>query len=235
MNDKRRKYDIEASSEISIITENNENIKYLWNFNDAATSLYNKDYLYANWSKIALQMIKGVRENEKSKNLDTTWSVMFCDIDGLKLVNDSMGHDIGDQVIIKMAHIIKNTTRSNSQQHDTVVCITSPKKEDGNISIRAGGDEFIIILPNCTKEQALLVKNRINNEVENNKDDLHNSKLSMGIADTSEIELPKNVEDFKEVDLFLKNLIAKADNEMFIDKRKNIDILTDEEKEKLIS
>lgn len=56
-------------------------------------------------------------------------AVMLCDIDHFKGINDMHGHDVGDQVVITVASILKNNTR----EIDTVV--------------RWGGDEFLIVVP----------------------------------------------------------------------------------------
>ena len=64
-------------------------------------------------------------------------SLVFCDLDKFKSVNDDFGHDVGDAVLIEFAKRIGNTLK-----YQQSLC-------------RLGGEEFAVILPNTKKEQAL--------------------------------------------------------------------------------
>ncbi len=63
--------------------------------------------------------------------------VLFCDIDGFKLVNDELGHDVGDRVLCDVAHGLRTACR----EVDTVT--------------RLAGDEFVIVCPNLTGAEEL--------------------------------------------------------------------------------
>ncbi|TQJ94692.1 EAL domain-containing protein [Achromobacter sp. SLBN-14] len=65
-----------------------------------------------------------------------TLAVGFFDLDGFKLINDSMGHDFGDRVLIQVAQRMR-------------ACL-----QKGEMVARVGGDEFVIVLPSATRERS---------------------------------------------------------------------------------
>jgi len=81
---------------------------------DAVTGLYNRRFFEQEISEI-------------SENADTI-GILICDVDGLKLINDTMGHEEGDRYLISCAQILTESCPLNS------------------IIARIGGDEFAIIL-----------------------------------------------------------------------------------------
>jgi diguanylate cyclase (GGDEF)-like protein len=80
---------------------------------------------------------------EKSHQLDRPAAVLAIDLDRFKAVNDAAGHAAGDAILCKVAEMCRLTVRSS----DTVA--------------RPGGDEFAIILENCTAERANTIGQQI--------------------------------------------------------------------------
>jgi diguanylate cyclase (GGDEF)-like protein len=195
-----------------------DNIKKDYFVKDESTSLYSKNFFIKNINEIALKMIKGVNQNKINKSSDNTWSILFCDIDALKYVNDTFGHIEADNAIRNIAGIIKECIRTNRKENDTILY-----PDNINIPIRYGGDEIVIILPNCTKEKAQLIKDRINNQLIKRCDAVINMTLSIGIADTSEIDLPSDIDinNIESVNMFVSGLIGIAEGCMR--EEKNID------------
>ena len=76
------------------------------------------------------------RELRRTKTAGGYLSVLFCDLDRLKRVNDKLGHDAGDRVLRHAASALRQRLR--------------PQDAIG----RYGGDEFVVILPNVTRETA---------------------------------------------------------------------------------
>ncbi|MGB9808751.1 MAG: GGDEF domain-containing protein, partial [Caldanaerobacter sp.] len=74
-------------------------------------------------------------------------SLIMFDLDNFKQINDTYGHLIGDEVLKEVARRIKNNVRS------------------GDIVARFGGEEFAVILPKLTAEQAYMIAERIRTEV----------------------------------------------------------------------
>jgi diguanylate cyclase (GGDEF)-like protein len=76
------------------------------------------------------------RELRKARSSRGYLSILFCDMDRLKQVNDELGHDFGDRVLKQVAASLKRELRSNEAIG------------------RFGGDEFVVMLPNLTRESA---------------------------------------------------------------------------------
>ena len=75
---------------------------------------------------------------EQAKRTRKLLSVLFLDLDKFKQVNDKMGHDIGDQLLIEFAKRVQSCLSEN------------------DILARFAGDEFVILLPDLKKEQAAI-------------------------------------------------------------------------------
>ena len=121
-------------------------------------------------------------------------SLCFIDLDGFKKVNDLYGHSEGDRVLMFIASLIKKYIRLSDS-----LC-------------RVGGDEFLLILPECNEENAVMMWNRIQDGVDAvNKDTVFafDLKMSHGIATFD----PGDPIDLEE-------LIAMADERMYADKKR---------------
>lgn len=76
------------------------------------------------------------------------FSLVMCDVDHFKKINDTWGHPAGDAVLVELGRILKNTTR---EQIDTAA--------------RIGGEEFAVLLPETGLEQAQRVAEKMSNGV----------------------------------------------------------------------
>jgi diguanylate cyclase (GGDEF)-like protein len=140
---------------------------------DELTGLYNYRYL-----GIALD-----REMRRAERYGLSMSVIFLDVDLLKVVNDTYGHLVGSQVLKEVAAVIKKSVR------------------EVDIVIRYGGDEYTIILIETNRQGASIVAERIRRTIANSTfflDGEHKVNLtaSLGFAcypedTTSKLELLK--------------------------------------------
>jgi diguanylate cyclase (GGDEF)-like protein/PAS domain S-box-containing protein len=90
-------------------------------------------------------------EIEKKRFTDERYlplSIMVCDINGVRLINDAFGPAEGDRLISDVAHMLQSLTR------------------DGDVLCRTGGDEFTLLLPNAGEEQIDALCQRITHAVE---------------------------------------------------------------------
>lgn len=80
---------------------------------------------------------------QQSESLSEEYTVILGDIDDFKRVNDTYGHDVGDEVLKAVADVFKVSVRS-----DDIVC-------------RWGGEEVLVFLPRCTRADAVFIAERI--------------------------------------------------------------------------
>ncbi|MGK7957109.1 MAG: diguanylate cyclase, partial [Crocosphaera sp.] len=105
--------------------QNNRKLQYDL-FHDSLTGLANRVYI--------LQEIEAEINKKKAEN-DHNFAVLFLDCDRFKIINDSLGHDVGDQVLINIAQRLDFCIRKN------------------DIAARLGGDEFVILIKNVNDLQ----------------------------------------------------------------------------------
>ncbi len=116
-------------------------------FTDELTGLYNRRGFFA----FVAQQLK------LSDRLKRGVFMLYADMDGLKSINDTLGHLEGDQALIDMANILKATYR------------------DSDIVGRIGGDEFVVIPIGTTGDDIKIITDRFQENLEN-----HNAKRNRG-------------------------------------------------------
>jgi len=124
-----------------------------------------------------------------SKRNNTKLSICYIDVNGLKKINDTYGHREGDEALKLVSRFLKEAIRNCD-----VVC-------------RLGGDEFLLILPQCSIDQALAVWERIAQKIaifNDTKSKSYTISLSHGFAEH---------DPYKEKSI--DQLIAIADQEMY--------------------
>jgi diguanylate cyclase (GGDEF)-like protein len=87
------------------------------------------------------------RSYQEAQRYDFDLSCAMCDLDGYKTLNDTLGHQVGDQVLMTAAKVINSNLRAS----DTAA--------------RYGGDEFVLLLPHTSQGLALTVAERILREL----------------------------------------------------------------------
>jgi two-component system cell cycle response regulator len=105
-----------------------------------------RDSLLRLWNRRAIYALLNT-ESSRAKRSKTSLSIFFIDLDYFKLVNDTHGHMVGDDVLISVAKKVSGAVR----EYDHVG--------------RCGGEEFLVVLPNCTAEAALEVAERVRQHI----------------------------------------------------------------------
>lgn len=139
---------------------------------DLPTGLFNRNYFEEQLNLLRNSSILGL-------------SIMMVDFDGLKLVNDTLGHNTGDFYLKTVADLIKVYF------------------QDALLTARIGGDEFVIILRNWPHERILACKTSLNSAILKLNEDNHTIPFSLSIGfatasdeETTIEELLKIADDF---------------------------------------
>lgn len=106
---------------------------------DHLTNLFNRK----KFDEIFLEEIKYAQIN------NTSLSMILLDIDNFKNINDTFGHDTGDEILISFSSIIKEHIRGS------------------DILARWGGEEFVILMPKSTKKNAFIRSEQIRVDIQN--------------------------------------------------------------------
>jgi len=162
--------------DVTATRESEAELKYL-SLHDPLTGLYNRAYFEDELVRL-----------EDGRQYPVT--IISADLDGLKLINDVLGHKDGDNLLLSCAGVLKESLRSS------------------DVLARVGGDEFAIILPRTGREEGEKVIDRIRHQVEQ-YNRLYSAlplSISLGLAVAESSLQP------------LEELYSEADRGMYKDK-----------------
>lgn len=148
-----------------LIDKNQELLKL--SITDKLTEIYNR-----------AKLDKTLQEEfNRSKRYKTEFSVILIDIDFFKKVNDTFGHQIGDDVLKESAQVLKDSIRLT------------------DVLGRWGGEEFLIISPQTNLEGAVKIAEHINNAIKLYKFKTYPNKVTMSIGVASYFEDMSKIEE----------------------------------------
>jgi diguanylate cyclase (GGDEF)-like protein len=159
---------------------------------DELTGLYNRNFL--------MQRIK--EEIKKSARFKQPLSLIFADIDLFKLVNDQYGHQVGDQLLAEFGELLRKSLR------------------EYDVPCRFGGEEFVILLPATSLENASELAERLRARIAENLFCANHKPLqitsSFGVSAMPELNgVPNNLLDDENLNIYVENLVARADGALY--------------------
>jgi diguanylate cyclase (GGDEF)-like protein len=163
------------------ITEARERIENLAQ-TDALTGLYNLRMFNEVW-----QRVHGACESDRG-----VYALLMIDMDKLKDINDSFGHDAGNSAITLVAQCLQRSIRNT------------------DYASRFGGDEFAVLLPGASPEIAEAVVKRVRHNVFKTTLDLRSRMIRCSVS-IGVVNYPKDGRDMRE-------LLSIADRKMYRDK-----------------
>jgi diguanylate cyclase (GGDEF)-like protein len=146
---------------------------------DSLTGIWNRRYLFM----IAEQEIKRIQR------YNLAFSLLLIDVDHFKKINDNYGHNIGDEVIIFMTKIVT----SNLRHAD---CFG-----------RFGGEEFVVLLPETNMDEAIVVAERIRENISNQSITFEDQQISITIS--------IGVSSYDVGDKSIDSIIQRADQALY--------------------
>ncbi|XFA99641.1 HD domain-containing phosphohydrolase [Candidatus Izemoplasma sp. B36] len=165
-----------------------ENHLHILSYNDTLTKLHNRRYMESK-----------LKEIEHNENYPI--SIIMGDINGLKFINDSFGHDYGDKVLIFVA--------------DTISSIV----KDNDLISRISGDEYVIVLENTNEKKANDLISKIQKEVLDKNPFDYIISISLGSATTYNKKTTiSEIQKIAEDNMYKQKIYAKPSNQ-----RKTID------------
>ncbi len=108
---------------------------------DALTGLWNRRFIEESVETIAAGILRR----------GTVLGVLMCDVDHFKQINDTYGHDIGDELLHYIAEVLKNSVRKS------------------DLVARFGGEEFLILLQDIKEGQAVVIGEKLRGAVEKSR------------------------------------------------------------------
>jgi diguanylate cyclase (GGDEF)-like protein len=133
------------------------------------------------------------QEHDRARRHGRSYALLVLDLNDLKSINDSFGHDTGDRAIILFANVIARLIRST------------------DAAARLGGDEFIVLLSETDAEQATRVMHRIRSATERSTIDVAGRMVRLSVSVGAAV-FPADGDD-------ARRLIAAADQAMYEDKQ----------------
>ncbi|HXE96968.1 MAG TPA: GGDEF domain-containing protein [Dongiaceae bacterium] len=149
---------------------------------DHLTGLFNRRHLELEAPKLI----------SLSKRKNTSTAVVLIDIDHFKNINDTAGHEAGDMVLVGLAQILQNAVRPY------------------DLLVRYGGEEFLVLLPLSSRQEAMEFAERIRRIIEDTPINIDHQELSLTVS--IGVYVAEQILNLQEAISFADGALYKAKN-----------------------
>ncbi|CAH2214400.1 conserved protein of unknown function [Tepidibacter aestuarii] len=170
----------QMNDSICCYKKENKSLRLISN-TDGLTSLYNHRYFYECF-------------NDKIKSGRRAITVLFCDIDKFKLINDIHGHNTGDIILKEVGNIIRELV------------------QEKGLIFRYGGEEFVVMMDNYTMEKSFDLSENIRTNI------IKSKKIQQYSGDLP-VTISIGMASYPDDSIDAKDLIEKADKAMYFAKQ----------------
>ena len=149
---------------------------------DHLTGLFNRRHLELEAPKLI--------SLSKRKNAST--AVVLIDIDHFKNINDTVGHEAGDTVLVDLSHILQNVVRPY------------------DLLVRYGGEEFLVLLPLSSSQEAMEFAERIRSTIQGTPISVNHEELSLTVS--IGVYVAEQIHNLQEAIAYADDALYKAKN-----------------------
>lgn len=133
------------------------------------------------------------REVQRAQRYQRSLALIFADLDHFKQINDTYGHNAGDQALLAVANCLRSNVR------------------DTDLAARYGGEEFVVLLPETSLEQAEVLAERLRRAV---------SQIDLPQDDQRRLTMSLGVSAYPDIATSAQSLLATADQAMYRGKQR---------------
>ncbi len=143
-------------------------------------------------------------EYARARRYERDLSVLFVDVDDFKSVNDNFGHPVGDELLRRIGEVLAEATRAS----DVIAHREAPP-----LAARYGGDEFVVLLPETSLEDAQLIADRIGEAI---------AAIAFGVIEGQRlpsVSVSIGVATLEATDQSPHDMVTRADTLLYVSKR----------------
>lgn len=183
---------IDSNDEVTLLASTFNSLMHKLNLaHETLLKLTRTDYLTGLFNRRHLEL-EAPTLISLSKRKNTSTAVVMIDIDHFKIINDTAGHEAGDMVLVDLAKILQKAVRPY------------------DLLVRYGGEEFLVLLPLSTSQEAMEFAERIRRTIQDTPINVNHEELSLTVS--IGVYAAEQILDLQEAIAYADGALYKAKN-----------------------